>query len=279
MKRNEKLVYENEMGQSIEFSIWSSFFPNNIEGIDGLKNIIYSSSSPGQDGTTYLSSSLNIRDIIIKGSIRTDVDRNRAYLLSTINPKLRGKLIYSNDDTNYYINCIVENAPVITKNVYSNFLVSFYCPNPYWNDGNLIREEIITWIGGFTFPFSFSASFASKGDTSKNIINDGVAESPIEIIFKGPAVNPKVINISTGEFIRVKRTLSSDDTLVINTEFGNKKVEIIKADGTKQNAFNYIDLKSTFFQLKTGDNILQYSTDGLDPSSVSISYKNRYVGV
>ena len=101
----------------------------------------------------------------------------------------------------------------------------------------------------------------------------------MEIIFKGPAVNPSVINNKTEEFIKVERTLTSDDTLYITTGFGNKKVEI-ERNGIRENAFHYIDIDSTFFQLKPGDNMIEYTTENnLDPQSVEIRYRSRYLGV
>ncbi|WP_412102366.1 phage distal tail protein [Paenibacillus larvae] len=47
-----------------------------------------------------------------------------------------------------------------------------------------------------------------------------------------------------------------------------------------ENAFHYIDLASSFFQLVVGKNILEYNS-GNDSSKtkVIVSYKNRYVGV
>ena len=48
----------------------------------------------------------------------------------------------------------------------------------------------------------------------------------------------------------------------------------------RQNAFHYIDLDSTFFQLQPGDNMIEYTTDNeLEPQSVEIRYRNRYIGV
>ena len=85
--------------------------------------------------------------------------------------------------------------------------------------------------------------------------------------------------MSTGEFIRIKRELTSDDILYINTAFGQKKVEIIRS-GVSTDAFDYIDLQSVFFSLQVGDNMLEYTSEnGLDPQSVEVRYKNRYIGV
>ena len=65
------------------------------------------------------------------------------------------------------------------------------------------------------------------------------------------------------------------DVLVITTDFGAKRVEI-----NGENVFNWIDLGSYFWQLQPGDNIIEYSSDDpVEPAAVTISYRNRYVGV
>ena len=97
--------------------------------------------------------------------------------------------------------------------------------------------------------------------------------------FHGPAVNPRVTNLTTGEYVQVNRTLTSDDILYISTMFRNKVVEIETENG-REDAFNYIDLGTTFFYLQVGDNMLEYSTENdLNPQSVTISYRKRYLGV
>lgn len=283
---HQKVTYINDMGMSVDIKYSFPYFFQGTTGEDGLNSVITKISNYNQDGSSITNKQIGDRTItltgIIKGNTKTELAEYRSKLLSIFNPKFKGTLVYEFGEIKKQIECVVEAAPKFgTKNIWKHesFMISLFCPNPFWKDISISSEEIITWIGGMSFPFSFPVSFSTKGDPSKNIINDGDVETPIEITFKGPAINPKIINILTGEFIRVKRTLTSDDTLVINTEFGNKKVEILKIDGTKQNAFNYIDLNSSFFQLNQGDNVIEYSTDGLEPSSVAIKFRKRYLGV
>src|SRR5699024_4879170 len=129
------------------------------------------------------------------------------------------------------------------------------------------------------FPFSLPFTLKQRGETRQNIYNQGDVETPVEIIFRGPALNPKVINHTTGEFIKVDRELTSDDVLYITTHFGNKKVEM-ESNGVRENVFHYIDLDSTFFSLVVGDNMIEYTTeDELISQGVEIRYYNRYLGV
>lgn len=95
MNKKEKFIFENEKGQQIEFSIWSPFFLENIDGISGLKNTIYSNKGMGQDGSTCVGSTLDDRNIVIQGAITENKELNREKLLSIINPKLKSKLIYT----------------------------------------------------------------------------------------------------------------------------------------------------------------------------------------
>lgn len=281
-----KITYINEKGMSIDIKYSFPYFFQGVSGEDGLKNEISSYSNYNQDGYSISSEKLSYRDIDITGVLRGDTKQEilnrREFLLRVFNPKLKGQLIYEDGGIKRIIECRVEESPKFSdRDVWKqqNFIISLICPNPYWQDIYEEGEIIATWIGGWKFKFKLPFRFKQKGGPKKNIYNNGHVETPAEIIFRGPAVNPCVINDATGEFIKVERTLTSDDTLYITTEFGNKKVEI-ERNGVRQNAFHYIDLDSTFFQLQPGDNMIEYTTDNdLDPQSVEIRYRNRYLGV
>jgi len=123
-------------------------------------------------------------------------------------------------------------------------------------------------MGGLKFGLSLPTSFSSRGFKRK-ANNEGDVETPVLIEFKGPAVNP------TGEYIKIKRDLGEQDVLTLSTEFGQKYVRI-----NGENAFHYIDLASTFWQLKPGENILSYSSNNDSINTrVAVRWKNRYLGV
>lgn len=275
------IKYTNKLGNEIVLSSNpSSLRLYEVIGLDGLTNNIYTSKSPNQDGITIDNTDLQDRSISIKGKIITtdkeEMQRCRNELLKVFNPKFGGVINYKS----LYINCEVDTAPVFSYTSYNilEWIIELVAPNPYLESLQL-GEEISTWIGGLKFKFSLPFKLKQRGPTKKNIYNDGHVDTPIEIFFKGPAVNPSILNQTTGDFIKVNRALTSDDTLIINTEFGNKTVEI-ERNGIRANAFNYIDLDSTFFSLRVGDNLIEYTTENdLTPQSVEIRYKNRYVGI
>lgn len=276
------LKYINNNNKSIELGNAAPFLVTTIDGLGSPQNEIYTQKSPYQDGVTATHSSLGPRNIVIEGKIIDSNRENRqAYrhkLLSIFNPKLDGKLIIDLGSAQRQIDCKVEQAPYFSSNSeqnYQNFSISLLAPNPYWQDINTTQKEIVTWIGGISFPLKLPTKFSTAGPRIINVVNNGDVETPIKLEITGTATNPKILKRLTGEFIKVNRTLTTDDTLVITTDFGNKRVE---QNGV--NVFNYIDLNSTFFSLDVGDNVIELTTDDVtDNANIKISYRNRYLGV
>lgn len=253
-----------------------------VEGLESSEYNIEVENNNRYDGGYTRRKQIRLRDISIIADFRgTYTEQERQNLISFFNPHHEGNLIVNYCGTERSIKYEVQGFKDNRANLYEylTLKIDLVCPDPFFKTVDETLMQISTWIGGWKFKFKLPFRFKQRGESRKNIYNEGHVETPVEIIFKGPAVNPCVINHATGEFIKVERTLTTDDTLYITTEFGNKKVEI-ERNGVRNNAFNYIDLDSTFFQLKVGDNMIEYTTDNdLEPQSVEIRYRNRYLGV
>lgn len=280
-----KLTYINALGVELQLTNSTPFL---LQKFDTSENVnIYNSKGMNQDGASYLGSTLDIRNISLEiavvGNSEEELINYRNRINSVFNPKLgEGYLIYKDDVKERKVKCIASKIPyfAVVSNVMNKCLVDLIANNPFWVDIFQENEEIAIWIGGMTFPFRFPVTFAKRTASRKLIINEGDVETPVTITFRGPAANPCIINTATGEYIKVKRVLSNTDTLAICTEFGNKRVDIIDGNGNRTNAFNWIDLGSSFFQLQVGDNVIEYISDNnLVPEGVLIAYRNRYIGV
>lgn len=114
----------------------------------------------------------------------------------------------------------------------------------------------------------------------KYIDNEGDTDAPVQIEYTGPALNPKIINETTGEYIQVNMSIGEKEKLVINTAEGQETVNLITPHETKD-VYNKIDLNSTFFKLIVGRNLIKYSSDaeGAKDRVRIINYTNKYVGV
>ena len=134
----------------------------------------------------------------------------------------------------------------------------------------------------FRFPLVFKPNIIFSTFTDKNhlVTNSGDVPTPVKLLFLGPSINPIITNVTTGKFIKINKNIASNETLEINTGYGKKTVVIINADGSKSNAFNFIDLNSTFWELIVGDNIITYDADsGAGSAKVYMYFSNRYEGV
>lgn len=277
-----KLIYDSGSGQPLVFGDSAPLLVTKIDGLGSVKTAINSQKSPRQDGVSVTSTTLEPRYITIEGQIlEPDMARQQAYreqMLRAFLPKVESELTIERYGTTRTIKCIPEVAPEFPSAMQSrlqSFFLSLICANPYFESVTESSEEIVTWIGGLEFPLVLPTAFATSGEKIINVVNSGDVETPLRIEILAPATNPKLTNISTGEFVRVKQELTENDVLVITTDFGNKRVEI---GGV--NRFNYIDSDSTFFCLRPGDNVLEYTSDNEQENArVRIAYKNRYLGV
>ena len=290
----ERLIYENENGGAIEFSIGSDFYVNvskDVNGIADIRNTLYTSSSMGQHGETFISQKINSRDIDIAGVInRKDKDNMltlRRAMQKILNPELNATLTYIYGDFVKVIDVKVDNAPVFKRGaVLEQFTVQLSCPSPFWRDQQETKKDIASWIGSFYFPLEIPIDEGIQfGYREPSVIvdvyNEGDVDTGMRVAFKaiGTVVNPLLLNINTGEFIQVNQTLAAGDVVTVNTEYGSKGATLERG-GVKSDYFRYIDVDSTFMQLRIGDNVFRYNAaSGLDQLEVSIYYSPKYLGV
>ncbi|MEA0563484.1 phage tail family protein [Lysinibacillus irui] len=284
----EKVTFTNSRGQSIELSNRRPFLLQSVEGKADVGADIQTQKAPYQDGSSYIDSLLQPRSIALNVSIlaysQEGLIQQRQLLASIFNPKLGpGKLIYSKGNVQREIKAVVENVPVFAVGSENNgmrfqrTIINLLCPSPFWEDINSENYKLEDFVSNFRFLFHFPVRFATRGD-SKSLINKGDVPTPIKVEFRGPVTNPRITNLTTGEFIKVNREIPTGYKLILDTSFGNKRVEIVGPDGIVQNAFHYIDLASTFFSLDVGENRFSFITDSGSPE-VYVEYQHRYLSV
>lgn len=288
-----ELTYRNSNNESISISRTGAFRLIDIQGLGKVDADVQLVKSPYQDGSTHIDTLLSERSIVIELGIFAENELQlydfRRKVSRTFNPKLANgtlRIKFSNGVREIIATPeATVDFPTGADNSTSKFqrvMIELIAPEPYWLSIQEETKPMANWIGGLSFPLQFfgrDLMFAERG-TRVKINNDGDVSSPVQVIFKGAGTNPVITNVTTGEFIRVKRQLAVTDSLVINTSFGNKRVEIIDAEGNSTNVFNWLDLNSTFFQLITGVNEIEYSSDsGIEQSTVEIKWRNKYLGV
>jgi hypothetical protein len=287
----QRIIFTNSKGQFVELKSSAPFLLQNVDGLGDVDADTQTQKSPFQDGSTYIDSVLQERAISLEIVILADkltLLEKRQYLASVFNPKLgKGVLRYENGETIREIEAVPDGVPVFPSGkenrgpTFQKALVNLLCPSPFWLTEEKV-DQLVVWEGGLEFPLELPTLFAQQSENkAKILLNDGDVETPIFVTFHGPATAPiRIINVTTGEFIEVNQSLLVNERLEINTAFGQKRVTKVLADGTKINAFHYISLDSTFFQLQPGNNLLDYSTGAdYERAAVNITWRNRYLSV
>lgn len=260
----------------------------NIEGIESGEYEIYTTDNVMGDGITVTNRRIKYRSIMLEVEYTgNNQELERPKLANFFNLYNNGKLIINYQGTERLINYIVESYKVKSKNLYEplKFLVALICPNPYWQDTVETKEEIAIWRPAFEFPLELLEEGIEMGYREPslivNIYNEGDVACGMKIQFKALAtvVNPSLFNINTREYFKINKTMSAGEIITVTTGFGDKKV-YLDSNGVVTNAFNYIDLNSTFLQLEVGDNLFRYDAEeGIDNLEVSIYYTPQYLGV
>lgn len=281
-----KLISNNK---TLDISEDSSYKLIEIDGIDKSEFELNTVMNSQYDGTTVISKKIKNRSIFIKGDYKGENNEiERQKLISFFNPKNSGILIASYGDIERSIIYEIENFSCKLINIHDDFVftVDLICPNPFWNDIIESKINIALWKGKFRFPLIIPKDIGiivglREPSLIVNVNNTGDVEAGMIIEFKalGTVNKPSLLNVNTGEYIKINKSMESGEIIKINTNVGNKKI-ISLLNGIETNILNYLDLNSTFLKLAVGDNLFRYDAEeNLSNLEVSIYYNPCYLGV
>ena len=260
-----------------------------VSGTSGTDTTIRADTIPGLDGV-YMRE-IRIEPALIKctvnvhGTNREEMYKNRFSLIQCLTPKADpGTLYYTNDYKTLKIGAVPQNSPQFTARIqnFNTASIEFYCPSPFWEETAATVKKVAYVGSDFSFPLSFEGNIRFGVVQSETIITPkSVVNVPLLITIGAPATNPiKLTNRATGETIELGKALTDGQKLIINTKRGNKSVILVNADGTSEDAFNYITPDSVLFELVPKENNIVYeSWNENEPTTVTIEYYERYTGV
>ncbi len=280
------LTYTPATSESVTLRPSAPFFLGKADGLATIRQNVNTFGAPEQDGAFYISSTLDMRNITLEGNLIAnggeDILALRRRLLRIFTPKQRGTLTYGDRQ----ISCYVEEAGFAQGSSHRvpAFFISLLCPSPYFEAVNAIRTELAAWIDSFSFPLEIPESGIELGYRQPSQIitieNDGDAACGCEIIFHalGTVTNPSLLNVNTGEFVRLLTDMTAGQEIRVYTHFAGKRVEIRDGSGSS-NAFALIDTGTTFLQLAPGKNVMKYdAAANLDLLEVTVVYRSLFLG-
>lgn len=219
-----RISFTNAAGNSVVFSEGTRhmYRIRSREGLSHIPTDLQSQRAPNQNGATLINQLFEPRDmtfdLMILGSKQEQIERRR--LMNRIfNPLLGEGILHVVLDTGdeYIMSCVADGTPnFIQDEVQGVFIqeapLDLFAPDPFWRSVRVSQTPMTAYLGLWTFPFSFPIEFGQTGDFAY-IDNDGDVPCPITIEFRGPALNPRIDNVTTGEFIQINREISAHSAL------------------------------------------------------------------
>lgn len=286
-----KITYENDYGESIEFSKDSGIRISAINDLSSNSVQVSTASGAGQVGASVTGKKVQPKTITFEGAYRYDPAIRRK-LLNVILPGVDAKIRYQDLDAG--LDVYLDGTPTMTPSLsdnpfWQNFQFDFFCAYPYWKgiDGELL--EFVHYESAFKFPYTFSSTV--KWKLTNKIINQlsyisNQGSVPIGFVAKFKArdtvVGPELLKVLTQENIRFSGlTMQVGDQLVISTIPNDSYCRITRAsNGVEENVFYLMDFESSFFMLDKGDNPLRFdAVSGYENLDVTVEYYITYAGV
>lgn len=272
----------NITGKTLEMTLENNIVIGHVEGATGGTVSLGLAQGYQQIGQTVISTAVSGMSLTITGFIFDGDTKIKRTLLQIFAPFTTGRLWWNNE---YFCDVVVQSYPTISQERHSRFSFRLYSETPYWSYKNLVSTINGITQPEFQFPVNYSTPhrFGTR-DLSRDysILNNGDVESPFDIQISGTedVVNPKVLNLTTGESLLFNGTVAVGETLRLYQKSGKLRVVLTHTDGTETNEFAMLDDLSSFFTLEAGTNLLQSRADsGGNNMITAISFYPLYAGV
>ena len=241
------LKVENTRGAVIELTNnEENYQVTDISGLNPPNANINTSNYANGDGSSFNSSRIPNREVVITVYINGDIQKNRLTLYKFFRNKEWCKIYYKDDYRDVFVEGYVQTlevTPFVQKQVAQ---ISILCPDPYLKDIETIVQSISKVIKRFTFPFSINIDEPipiSSFDPEKvtNVINDSESKTGliINVKFMGTVNKLEIRNVDNGENFIVDYEFHKNDKLVINCNRGSKSI-ILTRDAVKYNLIPYV---------------------------------------
>lgn len=284
-----EMIFENESGKRLTFGAGTDFTIKEFSGLNPPKATINTSTTALIDGGVYNSAKLQMRSMNIAFAVEQNAAQNRLNIYKVVQNKKPIRVYYKSEVLDIFIDGYVEDTDFsyfAQKNVCT---VSILCPLPYFKGAQEIINELSAIIPKFHFPFGSLAHPDQEllfGEvdvlTSVEVENNGNAEAGLtfELYAKAPVKDPKIIDYTTGEFLKLNFEMQAGDLITITTGQGEKKISLFRG-GEHINLFNAFDISSTWLQLGLYGSVYVYEVaeGSLINLVVTIKHYDLYEGV
>lgn len=276
------LIVENQYGEQLELTHNSHYNITNIDGLDPPDGVINTTRNANADGSVFNSAYVDNRTITITMSVNAPAEVNRIALYQYFKSKRPVKLRYRNRTRDVYISGYVKSMQIAYFEMKQVVQIVIFCPEPYFKNTESAEQSFSNIESLFEFAFSIpeeGVAFSNIDiDAERSVINHGDVETGaiIELHAIGTVQVPKITNSNTLESMTINANMVDGDSIVINTNRGQKSV--MKNNTT--NLIGNLTQDSTWLQLIPGDNVFTVSAnEGVNNLVVTFTVDSLFEGV
>lgn len=245
---------------------------------------------PGQIGDNISSTKVNNRDVTIQAYAYyiLDDEEKRSIARENWSEYTHNKIKQKKEVLNRLINPLnfvrltigdyyIEGKPSATvqygaieaeNNVYfCKFMISIFCADPMFKKITQTITAIAGDSGSFFFPLFFQPIGKIFGVRNNFLMLEAQNEGDIEIggvitiEAKGEIINPSLENLSNGHKIKINKTMSEGDVIVINTVDGSAKGIWSKRDLVTASILYAWDFDNDWMKFEPGTSLISYTCD------------------
>lgn len=243
-----------------------------VEGLLDIPEIRTSAyNKSGQDGGSVPSQYYGMREIAFRGRIFSRdaqaAETARKQLISAIASKVVDVRVVTYTGASYRIrtNLTAFKCPIEQSRNKYRFNMQLLAPDPLLYDD--IEDDLLATIarkqsGGYITPYVLPVVWQPATQPT-NVINSGNYAIKPTIEFSGGVTNPRLTNITTGQYMQVNINTVNGDVLKIDMK--NRQILL--------NGGSILALKetnATFFNLESGDNLLELTTGSDSDTGVAL---------
>lgn len=281
-----ELKIENTRGEVFELTNDEQNYA--IIGISGLTrpDTAVNTSESAADGSCYNSSRVGMRNLVIDIDLRGDIEANRQRLYRIFPMKTACIVYFRNENRNVKIVGYVE---VLDGDLFverEQMQISIICPKPYFENLNILQEELSGVTKLFEFPFSIEINAPIPFSEIRNLsictlVNGGDVPCGciITIEISGDVENLSIYNTATQQFFGLDYIFQADDIIIINTKSGKEKSVFMLRNGEKINLLPYMKTGSVWIQLAVGTNDFTFTASDTGKVKILFTAVELYGGV
>ena len=283
MERQDHMQLVTDAGVTLDLG-WDYGIPYSIDPLNGVSVDLQLAQGVNQQGQTVERQSVaGVYREITATFYGENGDSNARRFLQAL-PYHTGGTLYFGDK--WFCQFVVSKTPYTTKlfpYVRLDFMV--FCPKPFWYGLSPSSYILGGYSAAFQFPVSYTQphSFGVRNPSSfVNCRNAGALPVPFTAVLQcdTEVVNPRIVNIVTGEHIGFLTTLRPGQTIEIYHTTTDRLAVKRTGEGSETNIFALLDDDSDLMELTPGDNLLKIEADSaVDALQATITFYPMYSGI